>query len=1250
LAQAFGEELAARVRTADARLHASSRAPAGFPWRGPATGDLDAPSFWCSLHESGDALVLELEPEPAQAASEKTDAGQRDALAAMSAVRALHDLDAKLTAAAELLRTLSGYDRVMIYRFDPVDWHGEVVAESRAAELQPYLGLHFPASDIPSQARALYLTTPTRVIADIEPPPAPLLSAPHEGPPAPLDLSRSVLRAVSPVHLEYLLNMGVRATLTGSLVCNGRLWGLVACHHRGPRRLSGRVRELIGWLSEDLATQIALVETTQSQHRRAVLERCRERIIAGMRRGSGLAELIRGPGLGDILGAVAAEGVALVGPERVLTGGATPGPARCADLAARLVEQGGSVDPRLFASDCLSRHLPGTDDLAEVAASVLMLSLDAESRIRMLFFRGELPRRVTWGGNPAEPVDVEADGRISPRKSFAAWQETVRLHGPRWLAEELDSARELGVLMDIESCRTAAQRVRDLQARLQSMLDNAPAGVFFKDLDGRYVLVNRRCEAFFGRTNAELRGKRSDEVLSRTTTAAVMARDAAVIDSLRTQTSEDSIDGPDGPQVLLTTRFPLRDGEGRPSGMAGISLDITERRRMEEGRDIALAKYRALFERFPLGITVCDENGRILESNPASERILGVPLTEQIERTLEDPKWVVEYADGGAMPPSEFPAVRAFRQRITVADQEMVLVLPAGERRWLNVSAVPLAVAGLGALAVYEDVTERKQFEARRRQQAALRESERRFRLMADELPVMVWVMDRHDACVMVNKTCCAYLGTSEDDLVGQGFIDFLHPDDRTAYAEIFHGAGVNQVAAQGLTRIRRADGAWRWIESHARPVFDAAGAFTGYVGSSLDITERKAAEDALNASHRTLEHHAEQLGRLTAALTVAEQRERERLAKVLHDHLQQLLVGASLGVERLTRRLAPAAPGHAPTPTRGDTIDEALASIRALLQQSIDATRTLVADLGPPILHDAGLRAALEWLARKMSDHHGLEVSLRFEADVQPRSPELRSVLFESVREALFNVIKHAGCEHAEVRFHQADEGWLCIDVSDSGSGFDVANVAAGAGDGTGFGILAMRERLRYLGGSCEIASSPGAGTRILLCAPASGPRQMPLREQTVGKVHAGSRLVHAVSTPPQARPAVSVLLVDDHTMMREGLRALLAKEPALQVVGEARDGVEALDQVTRLEPRLVLMDYSMPRMDGLEATREIKAANPHVCVIALSRFQEGDRAKAMLAAGASAYVDKTAGAEALLDTIRTHLPDCSAPPGMVS
>ncbi|WP_366929836.1 GAF domain-containing protein [uncultured Thiodictyon sp.] len=219
-----------------------------------------------------------------------------------------------------------------------------------------------------------------------------------------LDLSLSRLRSVSPVHLEYLRNMGVQASLTASLLRDGQLWGLIACHHATPRQVSPEIREFAGWMARGLSDQIALLE---EQHRRreiARLKHCRDHIIDAMRQGTRLSALLGGPALADVLGAIGADGVALIHGAKLATGGATPEPSRILDLVERLSARHADDPPQLFATDCLSAHLEDTADLAATAAGVAIFSLDAAQSIKLIWFRDEQLRHVTWGGNPDKAV------------------------------------------------------------------------------------------------------------------------------------------------------------------------------------------------------------------------------------------------------------------------------------------------------------------------------------------------------------------------------------------------------------------------------------------------------------------------------------------------------------------------------------------------------------------------------------------------------------------------------------------------------------------------------------------------------------------------------------------------------------------------------------------------------------------------------------------------------------------------------
>jgi light-regulated signal transduction histidine kinase (bacteriophytochrome)/CheY-like chemotaxis protein len=264
--------------------------------------------------------------------------------------------------------------------------------------------------------------------------------------------------------------MGVQATLTTSLCREGQLWGLIACHHGTPRRVLGTIRQIADWLGQDLITEIALSEEISRRRDETHRQECRQRIVSAMRQGTRLAALLKGPQLSDLLGAIGADGVALMSGTEVTTGGVTPAPQRILDLVARLSTEHAEDPSPLFATDCLSEHLAGTDDLAATAAGLVLIPLDEEQTIKLIGFRGEYVRTVTWGGDPDKAVAPAPNVRLSPRQSFAAWTQMVRLRSRRWDPDELESIRRLGTLIDIEWRKVAEEALREANRRKDEFL------------------------------------------------------------------------------------------------------------------------------------------------------------------------------------------------------------------------------------------------------------------------------------------------------------------------------------------------------------------------------------------------------------------------------------------------------------------------------------------------------------------------------------------------------------------------------------------------------------------------------------------------------------------------------------------------------------------------------------------------------------------------------------------------------------
>jgi light-regulated signal transduction histidine kinase (bacteriophytochrome) len=398
----------------------------------------EAPGFNAVAHRSDGAIVLELEERAEQEPHtfEELYPSLRDLLAQIETSSTVEELCAL---GAREVRRITGLDRVLIYRFDP-DWNGEVIGESRNEALPSYLGLRFPASDIPAQARELYGLNRLRLISSADYVPAPIRPTLNPLTGRPIDLSFSVLRSVSPVHLEYMRNMGTGASMSVSLLRDGRLWGLISCHNREPHRVPYHVRTACDFVGQILSLQIASREHAASAERRSALRAIQARLLAHMASEDDFrAGLVDHPDA--LLGLTGAAGAAVVSDQGVALVGDTPSQEEVEKIAAWL--RGSAGD--LFSTDSLNTEMPDSGRLIGRASGLLAISISKLHPSYVLWFRPEVVQTVRWGGDPTKPVRVEADGppRLHPRKSFEIWRETVSGRSEAWDPTQVDAANEL---------------------------------------------------------------------------------------------------------------------------------------------------------------------------------------------------------------------------------------------------------------------------------------------------------------------------------------------------------------------------------------------------------------------------------------------------------------------------------------------------------------------------------------------------------------------------------------------------------------------------------------------------------------------------------------------------------------------------------------------------------------------------------------------------------------------------------------
>jgi len=438
--------------TLPADLFDDDERPAHSPWVPVAFPKARKAVTWhAAVHAYDTRWMIEIEPresyfedDPIRVAYDLAHRLENDATVERGAARV-----------ARAIRTLLGYDRVMVYRFDH-DWHGEVIAEARRDELEAYLGLHYPATDIPAQARALYLRNRVRQISDCGYVPAVIRPPLDPETSQPTDLSDVSLRSVSPVHLEYLGNMGVTGTLVASIVTNGRLWGLISCHHYAPFFADHRMREVADAIARSFAARVAAIEELAKIEVESTLLTVREKLITAFSETDSIDPDLLATLAPELLEVVDADGVAIYSGDRVVRHGHLPDEAtllRMRDVVA-MHKAGDSPDriAGVLHTDSVAEwHVALADPaVTELAAGVIFMPLRAESHNAVLWTRTEQVRQVRWGGNPSlAKLENIPGARLSPRQSFDAWQQTVRGRSRPWSRQHLESARSLRVLIEV---------------------------------------------------------------------------------------------------------------------------------------------------------------------------------------------------------------------------------------------------------------------------------------------------------------------------------------------------------------------------------------------------------------------------------------------------------------------------------------------------------------------------------------------------------------------------------------------------------------------------------------------------------------------------------------------------------------------------------------------------------------------------------------------------------------------------------
>ena len=765
------------------------------------------------------------------------------------------------------------------------------------------------------------------------------------------------------------------------------------------------------------------------------------------------------------------------------------------------------------------------------------------------------------------------------------------------------------------------------ERELAAIYENTP-GILFSvaveaDDEFRFLSMSRTGLEAMGLSRDQVVGVLVRDVIPEPSRDGVLTRYREAIRTGHTVRWTETTVYPAGQRVGEVAVTPIRDADGAVTHLIGIVHDITEREELEEALRRREQRERLALDASAAGSWTWDS------------------ATNQIDW---DDRFRALYGLKSDAPPSAdgwLACVHEEDRPHLLAEFDQVL---HGKRKsWnntfrvvkLNGTTVWIQSQGradcapdgrLARLTGLElDVTERRHAEqalqARREQ-----EHDRELRLLLETSTQGVVSVDTRGAIVTANHALETMFGWRPGELIGEPlerllpeYLRELHEGHRSAYIAAPHprlmGGGLELVG-------QRKDGSTFPIEVSLNHVGQpGSGRVFAFV---TDTTERRRAEDALAERTAELERQTLRLRQMASDLTLAERRAREEIAKTLHDGLQQMLVIASLNVERQVKRDA----DHGVSPS------DLLAEASSNLAQAIAAARSLSIDLYPPVLRHAGLPMALQWLANWTRDKYGIDVTVTADPNADSPRKDVRALVFESVRELLFNAVKHARTDHVDLRLACEGEEQLSITVADRGVGFDPATLAEPSnGEHVGWGLFSIRERFALLGGRFTIDSAPGTGTRFQLFAPRGSAHSVE-GDPASDLVIASSQRAVAIDTESAA---LRILLVDDHSAVRKIFRDTMHHWPEFCVVGEASNGFEAIAQVRALQPHVVLMDVSMPHMDGINATRQLRAEFPSVRVLGLSMQQPpaGGR-HAIEQAGAAGFFVKGVDTQRLIDYLR--------------
>ena len=619
--------------------------------------------------------------------------------------------------------------------------------------------------------------------------------------------------------------------------------------------------------------------------------------------------------------------------------------------------------------------------------------------------------------------------------------------------------------------RKAEGLLHESKEQLQSILDNSTAVIYLKDRDGKYLLINKEFERLFKIGRHDIVDKTDQDIFPEETAGILQANDRKVIKAGIPLELEETIHHDDRPRTYISLKFPLFDSSCIPDRICGISTDITERKQSEDVLRKSEAKYSRLIENLQDNYFFYSHNaeGIFTYLSPAITNILGYDTEE----------FLTHYSEYMTDNPGNEKVIKHTELSIKGIKQppyELEIYHKGGSIRTLLIQEVPVFDMDHKVIAVEgiaEDITKRKKTEE------DLKKSEAAFRSLIDDVldnsTVGIFILDANFQIIWVNKALEQYFGLKRKEIIGRDKRQTIRDkiiyifEDQEHFAEKVLATYDDNTYTESFECHVMPEGQRkeRWLLHSSMPI--KSGLYAGgRIEHYHDITNSKQAEKA-SLSYQT------QLKRLSSTLSLTEERERRHISEDLHDRIGQAMTVIKMKLEELSE------------PQVDTDSRRILDETRELLDNAIQDTRTLTFEISPPLLYELGFEPAVEWLIEQFRERHNIPIDYEGNGDGSMLDDDVSFFLFKSVRELLFNIVKHAGANKIKVSV-QRDTDRIKISIEDNGVGFDSSKVQFSVDNLSGFGLFSIRERMEHFGGKFDIKSKPDKGTCITLALKQQG------------------------------------------------------------------------------------------------------------------------------------------------------------------